>query len=80
MGFSPFGGNFMFSVIPVIVGIGFVVIIGLFIAAAVKGGAQWNKNNNSPVLTVAATVVAKRTSVSHHHHHGDNMAMNHSSS
>ncbi len=79
MGFSPFD-NFMFNAVPVIVGIGFIVIIGLFISAAVKGGIQWNKNNNSPILTVVATVVAKRTNVSHHHYHGENMAMRHSPS
>ena len=65
-GFSGFGGGFvlfelMFSLV-------FVLVIGMFIAIAVKGLRQWNKNNHSPRLTVPATVVAKRTNVSHHHH------------
>ena len=51
----------------------FFLIIGVFIATAIKGISQWNKNNHSPRLTVPATVVAKRTNVSHHHHnHGSN--------
>ena len=47
----------------------FALVIGTFIATAVKGISQWNKNNHSPRLTVPATIVAKRTNVSHHHHH-----------
>ena len=70
MGFSPFGGgsDFMFSVIPVIVVLGFIIFFGLIIFRAVKGGIEWNNNNNSPVITVAATVVAKRAEVSSHSH------------
>ncbi|MBE6942921.1 MAG: DUF2500 domain-containing protein [Ruminococcaceae bacterium] len=65
-GFSGFGGRIvlfeiMFSLV-------FVLVVGMFIAIAVKGILQWNKNNHSPKLTVPATVVAKRTNVSHHHH------------
>lgn len=80
MGFSPFGGDFFFAVFPMIFSIGFVAVLGLVVAVAVKGLGEWNKNNHSPVLTVDAQVVAKRTSVSRHHHpHGDDMAMPHSS-
>lgn len=65
-GFPGFGGHFalfqiMFSIV-------FILVIGVFVAIAVKGIRQWNKNNHSPKLTVPATVVAKRTNVSHHHH------------
>ncbi|HWR19381.1 MAG TPA: DUF2500 domain-containing protein [Clostridia bacterium] len=76
-----FGGGILFSVIPVIVTLGFVVVFGIIIVIAVRGIAQWNRNNNSPVLCVFATIVAKRANTSHHHHqHADNMAMSHSSS
>ncbi len=76
-----FGGGILFSVIPVIVTLGFVVVFGIIIVMAVRGIAQWNRNNNSPVLCVFATIVAKRANTSHHHHqHTDNMAMSHSSS
>ena len=72
MGFPSAGGGFdaMFSVVPVIVGLGFVVVFGIIIYRVVTGGIQWTKNNNSPVLTVDAKVVTKRTAVSKHHHHG----------
>ena len=68
--------NGMFSIIPAIVAMGFIVVFGIIIVAAVKGIGQWNRNNNSPVLTVECVIVAKRMSVSHHTHHtGDNIAM-----
>ena len=65
MGFGIFG--IMFTIV-------FVLVIGMFIAAAVRGIGQWNRNNHSPRLIVPATIVAKRTNVSHHrsageHHH-----------
>ena len=82
MGFSPFDYlDYMFSFIPVIIAIGFIVIFGIIIVAAIKGIAQWNKNNNSPVRTVDVKIVAKRMVVGYHsHHHGDDTAMHHSSS
>ena len=76
MSFSPFGGGFgaMFTIIPVIVILSFILVFGLIIFRAVKGGMEWNKNNHSPVLTVSAKVAAKRMAVSRrHHHHGNNM-------
>ena len=63
MGFGLFG--VMFTIV-------FVLVIGTFIATAVQGIGQWNKNNNSPRLTVPATVVAKRTNVTRHRHSGAN--------
>ena len=84
MGFSPFGGGFndvMFTIVPVIVVLGFILVFGIIIFTVIKGGIQWNKNNNSPVLTVNATVVAKRMAVSRqNHHHGNDMSMHHNSS
>ena len=61
--------NIMFSLV-------FLVVTGMFVAIAIKGISEWNKNNHAPRLTVPATVVSKRTNVSHsHHHHGtDHMA------
>ncbi len=56
-------------------GIAFFLVFGLvlcvFIAAAVKGLSQWNKNNHSPRLTVEATVVSKRANISRRHSAGD---------
>ena len=88
MGFSPFGGDIMFSIVPVIVVWGFILVFGLIVFELIQGGREWSKNNNSPVLAVAAKVVAKRMAVSRHNHHthhhnphhpGHNMAMNHTS-
>ena len=78
MGFSPFDGV-MFTIIPVIVGIGFILVFGIIVFMVIKSGIEWDKNNRSPVLTVEAKIVAKRMAVSgnQHHHHGDNMAMHH---
>ena len=74
MGFRYGMGFGSFGIMGIIVPIMFIVVLGIFIAIAVKGIAQWSKNNNSPRLTVPATIVAKRTNVSHHrgageHHH-----------
>ena len=63
MGFAAFEA--MFTIM-------FIVVIGMFIATAVKGISRWNKNNNSPRLTVQATVVAKRTNISRRRHSGAN--------
>jgi hypothetical protein len=70
MGLSPFGefGGSMFTIIPVIVMIGFVFVFGAIIVRSVQGAKQWKRNNDSPVLTVDATVVTKRTDVQHYHH------------
>ncbi len=74
MGFgfhSGFGGFVLFEIL---FGLTFLLFLGMFIAIAVKGLRQWNKNNHSPRLTVPATIVAKRTNVSrHHNHHGTGM-------
>ncbi len=77
-GFSGFRTGF--TVFQILFPLVFVLAIGTFIAIAVKGISQWNKNNNSPKLTVPATIVAKRTNVSHHHHHNHHgTGMHHSS-
>ncbi|WP_369284074.1 DUF2500 domain-containing protein [Oscillibacter sp. GMB15532] len=62
----------MFSIVPLFMGVIFIVMLGILITRAAKGAQQWKKNNNSPVLTVDATVIAKRSDVSHHHHTGAN--------
>jgi len=56
--------NAMFTIVPMIVTVGFVVVIGMFLIMAVRGAATWTKNNHSPKLTVSAEVVSKRTRVS----------------
>ena len=69
MFFDPFeGAGVMFAIVPVIVGIGFIVILGLIIFRVVQGAQQWKRNNESPVLTVDAKIVTKRSDVSYHYH------------
>ena len=69
MFFDPYDGpGIMFSIVPGIVVIGFIVVIGMIIYRAVQGAQQWKHNNESPVLTVDARVVTKRTDVTHHQH------------
>ena len=56
----------------------FVIVIGMFIFAAVSAVCQWGKNNASPQLTVEAEVVSKRTRVTHHQDM-NNISMSHTS-
>ncbi|HJB45504.1 MAG TPA: DUF2500 domain-containing protein [Candidatus Mediterraneibacter surreyensis] len=71
MGFGLF--EIMFAII-------FIIIVGTFIVAAVRGISTWNKNNHSPRLTVSAVIVAKRTDVSYHHHSNGEYGMHATSS
>lgn len=74
-----FGGGFdlMFTIVPVLVCIGFVVVIGMMIVSAVRGASQWKKNNDSPVLIVETEIVAKRADVRYYRHGGHNDTMSH---
>lgn len=68
MGFG-FGGisGAMFSIVPVIVVFGFVVVIGLMVLRGVQGVQRWSKNNASPRLEAEARVAGKRMDVSQRH-------------
>jgi len=71
----------MFSLIPIIVIIGFVVVFGIFLIGLIRNGLAWNRNNHSPMLTVDATIVAKRASFRQHtHHSADPLTMPHTTS
>jgi hypothetical protein len=60
---DPFG-DAMFTIIPVIIGFGFILVVGFIIFVIIKSIGQWNSNNQSPKLTVPAKVVTKRTDTS----------------
>ena len=77
-GFGAFDA--MFTIVPVIVVIGFIIVFGAILVRGVQGAAQWKKNNDSPVLTVEAEVVAKRLDVQTWRHAGDEHHMGHTSS
>ena len=80
---SPFPGMNTFSffdLFPFFFVIVFIIVIGTFIFAAIKGFSTWNKNNHSPILRIPAVIVAKRGHTSHHHHNHHHGEMHHSSS
>ena len=51
----------LFTLVPIFIGLVFVLVIGAIIFAIVKGIGTWAWNNQQPVVTMAARVVAKRT-------------------
>lgn len=75
-----FGGgfDFMFTLVPILIGIVFVIVIVGFIS----NGARYVKNAKSPRTSEFARVVSKRMDVRHHtnHHNGDNGMMHSSNS
>jgi hypothetical protein len=77
----PAGPGIMFTIVPIFIGIVFVIIIGTNIAKAIKGANQWKYNNAQPVLTVEARIVGKRADVStYRHNDSDNIGHHHHSS
>ena len=69
MYFDSFGGfGAMFTIMPILFGIGFVTVLGLILYRVIQGARQYKRNNDAPVLTVDATVATKRTDVSEYRH------------
>jgi len=70
LGFSTFGSfnDALFTIVPVFIGIVFVIVIGLIIYRLAQSANRWRRNNASPILTVDATVVTKRADVQSYHH------------
>jgi len=70
LGFSTFGSfnDAMFTIVPIFIGIVFVIVIGLIIYRLVQSADRWRRNNASPILTVDATIVTKRADVQSYHH------------
>jgi len=56
-------GDFMFTAIPIFMGIIFIAVIGIFIFVIVNGISTWSKNNSQPRVNTSAKVVTKRTSI-----------------
>ena len=68
-------GNAMFTIVPIIIGVMFVVMFCLIIFGIIKGISTWNHNNAQPKLTVLAKLVSKRESISTHmHNDADNFS------
>ncbi|WP_026695479.1 DUF2500 domain-containing protein [Peribacillus kribbensis] len=66
--------DFMFQILPILIGIFFVFVIGAILFTIIKGISQWNKNNNSPETVAKARIVAKRSEV---HGGGETSAYTH---
>jgi len=59
-----FGFSAMFTIVPLFIGVVFILVIGSILANLGKGMAEWSDNINQPEATVDATVVSKRVQVS----------------
>lgn len=71
--------NVMFSVVPIFIGITFILVFGTIIFGIVRGIKTWSYNNSQPVLTVIAKLVTKRTDVTSHMHNANDNGMHHHS-
>ena len=68
-GFGPGGGfDFMFTLVPILVAIGFIFVFGMLIFRGISGASEWHNNNQQPVLRRKVKVVAKRDEVSTYRH------------
>lgn len=79
-----FLGDLMFQIVPIFIGIIFVIVIGGILFSVFKGIGQWHKNEQSPKLSVPALVISKRSDISRrsnmHHQHQNNLHHHSSSS
>ncbi|HIT94661.1 MAG TPA: DUF2500 domain-containing protein [Candidatus Faecivivens stercoripullorum] len=73
------GFDLISALFPILFLLIFVIVIGTFIVATVRGISRWNKNNHSPVLDVEALVVSRRADVTSHMNHHDHMSTRHMS-
>lgn len=71
MGDVFFGGDILFQIAPIFIGLVFVIVIGTILVSIFNGMRTWRKNEQSPRLTVPAKVVTKRT----HIHRNGNQSM-----
>ncbi|OBZ13558.1 DUF2500 domain-containing protein [Bacillus sp. FJAT-26390] len=76
-GFGPsFGGGFnlMFTIIPILVGIGFIFVIGGILYSLINHA----KNARAPKESCYARIVSKRMDVRHHTNHHNHDGAHHS--
>ncbi len=75
-----FMGDMMFQIVPIFIGIIFVIVIGGILFSVFKGVGQWHKNEQSPKLSVPAIVTSKRTDITRsaniHHQHDNHLHHN----
>lgn len=73
-------GDWLFTVVPIFIGIIFVIVFIIILVNVFKSLGQWKKNEESPRLSVPAHVKIKRTNVTRNGHFQDNNVHSHSSS
>ncbi len=54
----------LFMIVPIFIGLVFVIILVAILVAIAKGLAQWASNNRKPVVAAPARIVAKRLETS----------------
>jgi hypothetical protein len=54
----------LFAIVPILIGLGFVLVIGGILFQIVRGIGQWSYNNGQPVLSEPARLVSKRQETS----------------
>lgn len=52
--------NLLFPIMFIVI---FLIVIGTFVVAAVKGAGTWARNNAQPVIDADATVVSRREDI-----------------
>jgi hypothetical protein len=57
------GAGILFLLIPLFIGLVFVVVLGAFAVAFIRAMTRWSRNNAAPLETVPAVVVTKRGQV-----------------
>lgn len=81
IGYGGFGmANAMFTIVPIFIGVVFVLILAGLQSKRSVGPPQWKRNNDAPVLTVEAEVAAKRMDVRTYRHGGTEHSRRHASS
>lgn len=73
-------GDWLFTAVPVVIGLIFAVALIGIIVNGFRGLSQWNKNEHSPRLSVPASVKVKRINVTRHNQSYDENTYSNSSS
>ncbi|WP_203363713.1 DUF2500 domain-containing protein [Bacillus sp. REN10] len=60
------GGDWLFTALPTLVGIVFVIVFVFIIMNVFRSVVEWKDNESSPRLAVLAMVKTKRTNVTRH--------------
>ncbi len=62
---SPFGNDPLFTIMPILFGLFFVVVLGIIVFALVRGAREAAWNRRQPILNVTARIIGRRQEISH---------------